>query len=463
MSDGSDGQRAGTADTSRSACTARSGVLDLVVPAGAAAADVAREYAAQAGLAVHPAAAHPRSASRSTPTSPSPTPASRRAPSWSRRPTRTAAGRRAPPAYRRRPGRAAAETRPLAGARGLRSRSAAACSPAGSPPHHGRHRPRTVAVGLLRRRRGARRAARRPATPPTARVAAPAFAGAAAFAIAWDPEPERAADDPRRRRRSPPRSRPRSRGPGPRGRRGAAGLDRRRRRGLRGHRRRCRWSACDRRSSGRCSLLVAMLAARFVPALAVDVPDQYLIDLERLAVTAWSARDRPRGRRGRTVVPRAARRRGRRARHAHRHRRGGRDAGRGRRSRRRCCSHRDPAVDRIGARCLVGFAGAALLLAARSYRHAAARALLRVAGLAAGWRCSSCCSAAGRRTRGFVLASRSCRSRACSVVAVATGRGWRSAWWSRRAEVAEACAGASRSARWSSPSGCSGSLWELTS
>ena len=53
-------------------------------------------------------------------------------------------------------------------------------------------------------------------------------------------------------------------------------------------------------------LLAATLAARFVPAIAIDVPDQFLIDLERLAVTAWSARDRPHGRRGRTVVPPAA-------------------------------------------------------------------------------------------------------------------------------------------------------------
>ena len=50
-------------------------------------------------------------------------------------------------------------------------------------------------------------------------------------------------------------------------------------------------------------LLAATLAARFVPAIAIDVPDQFLIDIERLAVTAWSARDRPHGRRGRTVVP----------------------------------------------------------------------------------------------------------------------------------------------------------------
>ena len=53
-------------------------------------------------------------------------------------------------------------------------------------------------------------------------------------------------------------------------------------------------------------LVGAVLAARFVPVLAVDVPDQYLIDLERLAVTAWSARAAPPGKRGRSVIRREA-------------------------------------------------------------------------------------------------------------------------------------------------------------
>ena len=52
--------------------------------------------------------------------------------------------------------------------------------------------------------------------------------------------------------------------------------------------------------------VLATLAARIVPGLVVDVPDQYLIDLERLAVTAWSARDQPTGKRGRTMIPPAA-------------------------------------------------------------------------------------------------------------------------------------------------------------
>ncbi len=128
-------------------------------------------------------------------------------------------------------------------------------------------------------------------------------------------------------------------------------------------------------------LVIAMLAARFVPGVAIDVPDQYLIDLERLAVTAWSARERAGGKRGRSVVPSSA---------------VSAVATRGTRivtaastavlvvavlAAPLLLATATLPVDRIGARCLVGFAGAALLLAARSYRHRAARSLLRTAGL----------------------------------------------------------------------------------
>ncbi len=185
-------------------------------------------------------------------------------------------------------------------------------------------------------------------------------------------------------------------------------------------------------------LVGALLAVRFVPGLAVDVPDQYLIDLERLAVTAWSARERPTGKRGRSVVPIDAI---------------GIVATRGTRlvtaastavlvvavlSAPLLLSTATLPIDRIGARCLVGFAGAGLLLAARSYRHTAARVLLRTAGLG--------CWAAllvvlldatpGDALRWVVLGAVALAV-AVLVAAVAIGRGWRSAWWSRRAEVAE--------------------------
>ena len=47
------------------------------------------------------------------------------------------------------------------------------------------------------------------------------------------------------------------------------------------------------------------------------------------------------------------------------------------------------------------------------------------------------------------------------VVAVATGRGWRSAWWSRRAEVAEGLAGAGTIAALVVASGLFRALWEI--
>jgi hypothetical protein len=209
-------------------------------------------------------------------------------------------------------------------------------------------------------------------------------------------------------------------------------------------------------------LVLAMLGARFVPGLAVDVPDQYLLDLERLAVTAWSARDRPRGRRGRTVVPpddvavvafRAS----------------------------RTVTAAAAAiwvfaalsapmllatatlpVDRVGARVLVGLAGAALLLTARSYRHRGARAMLRAAGL-------TCWAALlvvllgllGDERRFTLAVAVIVLAALLVVVAVATGRGWRSAWWSRRAEVAEGLAGAGAIAALVVSSGLFRTLWEI--
>jgi hypothetical protein len=211
-------------------------------------------------------------------------------------------------------------------------------------------------------------------------------------------------------------------------------------------------------------LVTAMLAARFVPMLAVEVPDQFLIDLERLAVTAWSARERPKGRRGRTIVPRKA---------------VAVVASRGTRvvtaasaavlavvavSAPLLLASATLSMDRIGAWCLVGFAGAALLLAARSYRHTAARALLRTSGLVC-WAALLVVvfDAAGPRTEGFVAGSAVFLAFLVLMVAVALGRGWRSAWWSRRAEIAEAICGAFAVGAVVVAVGLFRHLWELTS
>jgi hypothetical protein len=209
-------------------------------------------------------------------------------------------------------------------------------------------------------------------------------------------------------------------------------------------------------------LLLTTLAARFVPAVAIDVPDQFLIDLERLAVTAWSARERPHGRRGRTVVPAAA--------VAHVASRGSRIVTAAAAGVWAVTAVAAPMllttatlpVDRLGARVMVGLAGAALLLAARSYRHAAARAMLRAAGLT----CWAALAVVLLRlldpSEGVALGISGVLLAAVLVaVAVATGRGWRSAWWSRRAEVAEGLAGAGAIAALVVASGLFRALWEI--
>ena len=211
-------------------------------------------------------------------------------------------------------------------------------------------------------------------------------------------------------------------------------------------------------------LVGAMLAARFVPAFAVDVPDQLLIDLERLAVTAWSARDRPKGRRGRVVAsPQAV------AEVAHRG------------ARLVTAAALAVAVvavvsaallldtvtldlDRTGARSLVFFAGAALLLAGRSYRHTGARALLRTGGLGCWALLFHALLGQSSATFPVLLGAGSITLAVLLVVvAVATGRGWRSVWWARRAEVAEGLAGAAAIASVLVATGLFRMIWQLGS
>lgn len=208
-------------------------------------------------------------------------------------------------------------------------------------------------------------------------------------------------------------------------------------------------------------LVLAVLAPRFVPGLAVDVPDQLLVDLERLSVNAWSARERPVGRRGRTVVPPAL---------------VDEVAARGAVvvtaasvavlvvvvvAAPVLLSSVEHAPDVVGARALVLLGGAALLLAGRSYRHRVARALLRSAGVGA-WIALLADLAAALRDGAGLLVGASAVAVAVALVAaaVATGRGWRSAWWSRRAEVLEGLTGALALAALVPATGLFRLLWE---
>ena len=435
-----------------------SGVVDVAVPAGATVSDVAEEYARQAGSAVPDL--YDRLGSRLTSEAPLLDAGVRTGAVLVALPAGTAAAaqrreRRTPVAVTEsgRPGPLSALWCAVSGATALLAGWFAATAATGTTYR--------VAVGLLG---GAAALGVLPLgrlAPHRAQVA-PAFAAAAVLAVVWSPVPERL--------------------PSVLGLCALAGavtaavaraLDRRSEEALRvwvlvglflfaatglaalvGVAAKVVWSLL---------LVTAMLAARFVPMLAVDVPDQYLIDIERLAVTAWSARERPRGRRGRIVVPPEA---------------VAEVAQRGTRlvtaaaaailvviavaAPMLLLTARLP-LDWIGARCLVGFAGAALLLAARSYRHAAARVMLRLAGLV----CLAALSVAlvldfprevprllgiGGVLLGAVLVA----------VGVAAGRGWRSAWWARRAEVAEGLCGAFALASVVVAVGLFRRLWEMT-
>jgi hypothetical protein len=208
-------------------------------------------------------------------------------------------------------------------------------------------------------------------------------------------------------------------------------------------------------------LVIGMLAARLVPAYAIDVPDHYLLELDRLSVSAWSARTQPKGRRNRTIVPEAA---------------VAMVAEQGARlllagtvavfvvtlaAAPLLLASATLPVDSGGARALVLFVGAALVLAARSYRYAAPRALLRLAGLVC-WT-ALLWGAVDEMRPGltFGLAAAAVAVAALLVVAaVATGRGWRSVWWSRRAEVAEGLCGAGAFAALVVAVGLVRNLWE---
>ena len=292
----------GTADIVALSVHGPAGVLDLVVPTAASAADVAVEYARQSGLGVSPALF----SRLGRPLPPDVTLADAGIASGA---VLVAATQSAPPQAR---ARRRADVGPAVSSSGPGALSALwFCTAAAAAilagwfaAHEEESDLRTVTIGLLI---GAALLGCVPVGRFAAHrvLAAPAFAGAAAFAIAWDPEPAMLPTII-----------------------GVAGL-----------------AAAVAAAVGRALdeyseealrvwmvvgtavflftggaaladvqpqvvwallLLVAMLAARFVPMLAVEVPDQFLIDLERLAVTAWSARERPKGRRGRTLVPRRA-------------------------------------------------------------------------------------------------------------------------------------------------------------
>lgn len=186
-------------------------------------------------------------------------------------------------------------------------------------------------------------------------------------------------------------------------------------------------------------LAAGVLVAKLLPGMVVDVPDHVLLDLDRLAVTAWSAREKPRGnRRRRMTVNRESV-----AAAVHR-------------------GHRlisavtlavavtatvaapllllaaDVGTVALGARLEVVLAGSALALMSRSYRAPLPRNALRFSGawclvLAALALVLALDGQAILVAVGVVTVV----TLAVLVAAVALGNGWRSVWWARTAEILE--------------------------
>lgn len=188
--------------------------------------------------------------------------------------------------------------------------------------------------------------------------------------------------------------------------------------------------------------MLAVLAVRWVPKVALTVPDDYLLDLDRLAVTAWSARDVGDARTSEVAI------------------RGDDIAGAAARASRTVTAAaaaiaavsgaaaglllRSATVplDRLGAQVLVAAAGGVLLLAARSHRAAAARQLLRIGGGACLVALAvQVLSTTTAQTRAMVAVGAVLLALVLLLVAVLVGRGWRSDRWSHYADVAEVVCG----------------------
>jgi peptidoglycan/LPS O-acetylase OafA/YrhL len=123
-----------------------------------------------------------------------------------------------------------------------------------------------------------------------------------------------------------------------------------------------------------------------------------------------------------------------------------------------------PGLDRLGADLLTFFVGGSLLFAAGSYRNVSARLLLRGGGLASWVVLAGAVVPSWSATEGsWVVLAAVVLGMLCIVVAVASGRGWRSVWWSRRAEVGESMFSALAIAALSLSTGLFSHVWVLTS
>lgn len=190
---------------------------------------------------------------------------------------------------------------------------------------------------------------------------------------------------------------------------------------------------------------LSVVATRLLPAMAVDVDDDVLLDLDRLAVTAWSARDTPQGGRKRhqvrTPMVRDVVARSRRTVLA------GVLVAAGVASVAGSVVVLGTGDDRtawtaLGGLAMVALGGGSFGLVARTFRSRWPRLLL---GLTSCWLLALSGAALlallGETWRWYVFAGLALVVPGVVLAAVRLGHGWRSVWWARTGEVLETLAG----------------------
>lgn len=213
-------------------------------------------------------------------------------------------------------------------------------------------------------------------------------------------------------------------------------------------------------------LVLALVWIRLLPTLVVDVPDDTLLDLERLAVTAWSSRDdRPRGRRRRRIV--------RRHEVAGLAREGGAMLRAGTAGgvlvmvvATALLLDVADGLSRsavVGGRVQVGVAAVALALVARAYRDWRLQALLRAGAATMVLLLGAALGELGATTSLVLAAALAAVATGVVWAALALGRGWRSVWWARMADVGQSLCIATSVALLPLASGLFDLVWRFTS
>lgn len=190
---------------------------------------------------------------------------------------------------------------------------------------------------------------------------------------------------------------------------------------------------------------LAVVATRMLPSFVVDVPDEVLLDLDRLAVTAWSARERPRGGRKRHQV------------------RSRMVTDVARRSQRTVAAGvvvtslvgllsapvvvlglgSDPSTwARWGGVAMVLLGAASLALVGRTFRSLLPRVLLgATACVLVALTAGVVASELGTPALWYGFAAAAVVAPAAVLAAVQLGGGWRSVWWGRVGEILETMTG----------------------